>query len=107
MYNSRITLIDETMQGREIDGGRVLAESRRDVWANKKSVGMREFYEAGAQGFMPEIVFEVRDHIDYHGEKYIEHHGKRYFVIRTYNTGRKLEIVCQGVLNNGSAEARY
>lgn len=57
------------------------------------SVGMREFYEASARDFHPDIKFIIADYLDYENQQIIEYNGEHYRVIRTYRTGQELEIV--------------
>lgn len=71
----------------------VSAEDSRTVFCGLRSVGMKEFYEASARDFYPEMVFILRDYLDYNGEQLVEHNGQRYRVLRTFRTGQELEIV--------------
>lgn len=72
-----------------------------EVFANKKSVRQSEFYQAQAIGFKPELVFEVRS-FDYDKQEQLEY-DKKYNIIRTYDRGEFIELVCEGVVNNGNA----
>jgi hypothetical protein len=54
---------------------------------------MKEFYEAQAVDFYPEVKFILADYLDYDNEQLVEHDGQRYRVLRTYRTGQELEIV--------------
>lgn len=107
MYNQRITLVMETMTDVSGNGARELTETSREVWANKASIGMREFYEASANGYRPEIVFEIRDIRDYHGEQNVVYKGRKYSIIRTYAKGKKLQLFCQSGVNNVSTQISY
>jgi len=60
-------------------------ETRRDIYANKRSVGINEFYKAAHAGYSAELKFIVRS-CEYYGENYVEYAGKRYKVLRTYDT---------------------
>ena len=67
-------------------------EATRDVFCRTASVGMKEFYEANARDFYPELKFILADFLDYEGEQLCEHEGIRYRVLRTYRAGQELEI---------------
>jgi hypothetical protein len=67
-------------------------ETTRDVFCRTASIGMKEFYEANAHDFYPEMKFILADHLDYEGEQLCEHDGRRYRVLRTYRAGQELEI---------------
>lgn len=68
-------------------------EKSRTVFCRLASIGMKEFYEASARDFYPELKFILADYLDYEGEQLVEHNGQRYRVLRTYRTGQELEIV--------------
>lgn len=67
-------------------------ESRRDVFCGLRSVGHTEFYEAHAVDYHPELKFVLADYLDYEGETLVKYRSDLYRVIRTYRTGRELEI---------------
>lgn len=69
------------------------AEGSRDVFCRVRSVGMKEFYEASARDFYPELVFVLADYLDYSAEQLCKHDGQLYRVLRTYRSGQELEIV--------------
>lgn len=71
------------------------------AFANRKAVRQSEFYQAHALGLRPEKTFEVMA-IDYNGEDFLRHDGKEYKVLRTYDKGEKIEIICEGVVNNAT-----
>ena len=119
MYNSLIYLVQEV---KTVDkyGDMITQETVRQVFAEVKSIGQKEFYEAAAVGMKPEIKFVIADYLDYHGEQTLRYeeystapdallpgdiypgddeHPTRtkmqtYNVIRTYRTGIELEIIC-------------
>lgn len=68
-------------------------ETSRSVLCRLASVGMKEFYEASAHDFYPELKFILADYLDYEGERLVEHDGQRYRVLRTFRVGQELEIV--------------
>ncbi len=75
---------------------------RRLIYCNKKSVRQSEFYQAQAQGFKPELMFEIRTE-EYRGEGYFDYNKKRYRILRTYDkSGEITELVCSAlVVENG------
>lgn len=93
-----LTLIHQTITLDEY-GDPVIAETRRDVFAEQMSIGLKEFYQAHAVGLQPEIKFRLADYLDYDGETCIVYTGQRYRVLRTYRTGQELEIVCYREVN--------
>jgi len=58
-------------------------EIKKEVFANKKSVGMNEFYKSEQMGYTDVFKFEVYAY-EYDGETFAEYEGKRYIVVRTY-----------------------
>lgn len=67
------------------------------IFAEIKSIGMKEFYQAQTAGSKPEIKFIITDYMDYQGQEYLIHDNIRYKVLRTYRTGNnELEITCYG-----------
>lgn len=69
------------------------ADGSRDVFCRVRSVGMKEFYEASARDFHPELVFVLADYLDYSAEQQCRHCGRLYHILRTYRSGQELEIV--------------
>lgn len=80
-------------------GDPVIVETRREVFCEQMSIGQKEFYQAHAVGLQPEIKFRLADFLDYEDETLVEHEGQRYRVLRTYRTGRELEITCYREVN--------
>jgi hypothetical protein len=79
-------------------GDPVIQETRREVFCELRSIGAKEFYQAQAVGFQPELKFVLADFYDYEGEPLVEYEGQRYRVLRTYRTGKALELtVYRGV----------
>ena len=74
------------------------------VFAEQKSIGQSEFYQAQTAGQKPEIKFKLTDYMDYQGQRYLIHEGIRYTVLRTYRTvGNELEITCYGGVRDATA----
>lgn len=93
MYNDVIRLIS-TVSGTNSLGDAVQTETVREVFAQERSVGMKESYAAYAVGLKPEKTFVLADYYDYQGEQTVEHAGERYRVLRTYRKDtNELEIV--------------
>lgn len=67
---------------------------RIQVFANKKSVRSNEFYLASQSGYKLEKMFEVRS-VDYNSQTFLDYDSKRYEIIRTYDKGELIELVCQ------------
>ena len=70
----------------------IKGDTSRTVFCGLRSIGQKEFYEASALDFYPEMKFVLADYLDYNGEQLLEHNGQRYRVLRTYRTGQELEI---------------
>lgn len=97
--NDTITLVKKSYLPDET-GELVSTTTTRDVFAKVESVGMKEFYEAMAQGLKPEVRFVIFDHLDYQGERTVEYLGDTFTVIRTYRKNlTSIELVCAGVVN--------
>mgnify|MGYP000908391241 FL=1 len=76
------------------DGFPVVTETKRTIFADKKSVRQSEFYQAAAQNIKLELMFDVRS-IDYQGEELLEYERQRYKIVRTYDKdGELTELVC-------------
>lgn len=67
-------------------------DSRREVFCGLRSVGHTEFYEAYAASYQPELKFVLTDYLDYEGETLVQYGKDLYRVIRTYRTGKELEL---------------
>ena len=77
------------------NGGAKTTDRRREVFAARRSVGMRETYQASIAGMKPEVKFVLEDALDYQLETHAEHEGVRYRVLRTFQPpdSTNLEIV--------------
>lgn len=69
--------------------------AERDVFCEVRSIGMREFYQANATDFHPEIKFIMADYMDYDDETLVRHDGRLYRILRTYRTGQELELIAE------------
>ena len=75
--------------------------SGRKVFAELKSIGQSEFYQAQAVGLKPEIKFVLPDYLEYSNEQIVrfQEFGKdteeEYTVLRTYRNNNLIELVCK------------
>ena len=98
MFDSVITLMKETNTINEY-GDTVQTFAERTVFAEVKSIGQSEFYQAEAVGLKPEVKFVIADFADYQNEKQLKYTPfggteEIYTVLRTYRNKINLEIVC-------------
>lgn len=100
-YDDVIILINAPdLQEPSPDGSCRKAEPvEREVFCRVASIGAKEFYEAQALGLQPEIKFVLADDDDYDNEQSLIYDGCRYRVLRTYRSGRELELTCYKELN--------
>lgn len=100
-----IKLVKETVSYGEY-AEKVVSRSIREVYAQKRGIARSEWFEAGRNGFNPDITF-ITNIFDYDGEATVEWNDTLFGVYRTY-TGRndKIELYCEkkGGLVNGTAE---
>lgn len=106
MQNNIIKLVKKSSKTN--DCGDIQIEiTEREIFAEEKSIGYSEFYQAQVAGMKAEIKFELSDYLEYEGEtmlKYQPYNGteEEYSVIRTYRQGNKLEIICRKGVENVS-----
>lgn len=72
------------------------------IYANKKSVRQSEYYQAQSNGVMPEIAFEVRI-MEYQNQRFLTYENNRYRIIRTYEKGEDVELICEGAVHNATS----
>lgn len=65
-----------------------------------RSVTRSEAYQAKAAGFNPTIVFRLRVAEDYNKQETVIYNSVRYRVIRTYQDGFGIELVCEEATYN-------
>ena len=99
MYDNVITLIEVENTVDEY-GDKTLSKTEKEIYAEVKSVGTTEFYQAQATGLRPEVKFVIPNYNEYSGEKIVKWENEygqteEYSVIRTYRNGRELEITCK------------
>ena len=71
----------------------IKGETSRTVFCRVASIGQKEFYEASARDFYPEMKFILADYLEYNSEQLVEYNGQMYHVLRTFRAGQELEIV--------------
>ena len=99
MFDSVITLMKETNTVDEY-GDTVQTFTERNVFAEVKSIGQSEFYQAEAVGLKPEFKFVIADFADYQDEKQLKYTPfggteQIYTVLRTYRNKINMELVCK------------
>ena len=106
VYDSVIYFSDFISGSEEDEYGDVKQNEERSgaVFAELKSIGQSEFYQAQTTGVKPEIKFVIPDYLEYCGQKYLIHETTRYKILRTFRTkGNELEITCYGGVRNVDA----
>lgn len=93
-WSDVIDLVGVTV-GKDADGFPTdpVENIRSGIFANKMSAGSGEFYRAAQAGFTVNKVFEVRK-IEYEDEKYLDYEGERYEILRTFEKGENIELIC-------------
>lgn len=99
MFDDVIKLLSRTDTVNKY-GDTVSTFTEKQVFAEVKSVGQTEFYQAQAIGLKPEIKFIIADFADYGGEKQLKYTPfggteQTYDILRTYRNKINLEIVCK------------
>lgn len=98
MYNEVIKLIKETVSADSL-GNPITTRTERQVFAMVHSIGQKEFYQAHAVGLQPEYKVVLADYLDYEGESLAEFQGQQMRVLRTYRSGKELEITLYREVN--------
>lgn len=103
MYNEVISLVKKAYALDDY-GDTVATTTSRDVFAEIRSIGMREKYEALQAGLNPEYTFVLPDYLEYQDEDEITYKTLLYRVIRTFRNNQTLEIVVTRAANNSITE---
>lgn len=106
MRNEEIFFMDLVPSGQQDAHGDPALERRMSdaVYAEVRSIGQTEFYQAETVGLRPEIKFVITDYMDYQGQQYLVHSGTRYTVLKTYRkNSNELEITCYGGVRDAGA----
>lgn len=104
MYDNVIKLVKESSKTNEY-GDMVAEKTERTVFAELRSIGQSEFYQAQAVGLKPEIKFVLADYLDYQGEDILKYQAyneakeNEYTIIRTYRANNQLEMICKRGVN--------
>lgn len=96
MYNEVIKLRSYTESVNDY-GIPTRTTTDRQVFAQLRSIGQTEFYQAQADGLKPTFKFVLADYYDYQDEKEVVYNSKVYNVLRTYRDHNKIEITVYGV----------
>lgn len=102
-----IYLLKEKTEYDEIGQPVDTVTDKRLVFAQYRSIARAEWFEAGRNGFNPNITFVVNA-FDYHGESIVQWNGSLYGVYRTYIArNEKVELYCEkkGGLQGGTEES--
>lgn len=96
----KVGLITETFTQNEYKQ-QIKEEKTEYVYGIKKSIGSKEFFDAGQRGLKAEFVAEINA-FEYNGEKTVEIGGHKYTVYRTYvNKNEKIELYLTERSGNG------
>lgn len=96
--NEALTLISRVWSGND------WTETTRDVLCGVRNVGYREFYEANATDFHPEMKFVLADYLDYQNETLCKYNGTTYRILRTYRTGQEIELTAERAADEEAVE---
>lgn len=94
MYNEIIKLVSEESTLDKY-GNRIPAYTAREVFADVRSIGMREFYSAAQTDYKPECTAVLSDYRDYDGEQIVIWNDEIYHLVRTYRNGRQIELTLE------------
>jgi SPP1 family predicted phage head-tail adaptor len=83
MWSDEITLIHEKTKLNDNGFPETSDCKKKLVYANKKSVGYAEFFQAKQAGFTEQMKFDVFA-AEYDDQTIAEHKGKRYRILRSY-----------------------
>ncbi|MEH7249163.1 phage head closure protein [Neobacillus niacini] len=94
LFRDMIDLL-EMEEGINENGFSALIEVGREViFANKKGIRGNEFYLASQNGYKLELMLVIRSS-DYKDQRYLEFESKQYEIVRTYDKGEFIELICQ------------
>ena len=95
MYNEVIKLLMEKPTELDKYGNDAPKYTAREVFADVRSIGMREFYSAAQTDYKPECTAVLADYRDYDGEPVVMWEDVPYHVIRAYRNGKQLELTLE------------
>lgn len=90
---SLISIVNTVDEG----GDTVQVETPRQVYANKKSIKQSEYYQALTVGLKPEVTFVIYS-FEYSNERKLTYNTKPYNIIRTFEKGDFIELICEAVV---------
>ena len=94
--SSVIFLVSKSYEQNEI-GAFIPVTTERKVYCDVRSITRAEWYDAGRQGFKPELAF-VMYAPDYKGEDEVIYRNHRYSIYRTYIAQNEIiELYCQDI----------
>ena len=83
-------------------------ETKREVFCAVRSIGQTEFYQSNATEYRPALKLIISDYLDYNAEQLVDYNGRRFRVIRSYRTGREVELTLEGAsLEEGDNREKY
>lgn len=93
MYDQILTLIKRNDKDTDDTGDQRITKFRREVFCDEFSVGSKEFWQAQADDFQPELKLVLADYLDYENEQLAEYGGTEYHILRHYRNGKgELEL---------------
>lgn len=98
-HKDTIRLVSVTYKTDDI-GNQIPERAEREIFANRQSVGMNEYYQASSQGLKPELEFKVYS-FEYGDESALKHDGALYQIIRVKREGENTRITCQRDAGDG------
>ena len=99
----QIALVTETASAHGVH--ETIAETKREVLAEIRSVTRSEYYNALNAGVQPELVFKLAVDADYNDEHFLRYKGKKWRIVRTYLTNDGgIEITAERSDENGTDE---
>lgn len=95
-----ITLVYVDESQKDDYGNPIRIETQKEIFAERSSITLNEFYQSANTSFKPEIKFEIYEE-EFQNAEYLIYENVKYSVIRTYQrTLDRLELVCERRLGN-------
>ena len=99
MSRNEIIELESTIITTDDAGDTVTETNWKEIFAEKKSIGTSEFYQAHSEGLKPEFKFII--HPSEYNRKtdgpHIKYDGEKFKIIRTYEVNQEtLEITVEG-----------
>lgn len=93
--SAELRLLNVTYEGDRSGTQHPKIDDDRMVFCRLRSVGIKEAYTAMQIGRNPEIMADIPDSADYHGENFAVVDGEVFKVLRTYQHGLKVEMTLE------------